>query len=230
MKALPVTSVFNDGYIAELYDRFRNNPDSVDESWRQYFRFAEQLAGATPAATPTDARFLRKVAGAADLVSAIQRYGHMCVQIDPLGTPPIGAAEMKPEFHGITEADLSQIPAPALGGQTGTAADVVARMRRLWCGAIGFEYDHLEEDKEREWFRQTIESQRLTAPLSNDERREHATSNEYYLLAGDRRQRGQPRNARREIKQERDGTHRGERDVCDELSPHKRIRGGHAQA
>ena len=171
MTALPVTSVFNDGYIAELYDRFRNNPDSVDESWRQYFRFAEQLAGATPAATPTDARFLRKVAGAADLVSAIQRYGHMFVQIDPLGTPPIGAAEMTPEFHGVTPDDLQRIPAQALGAESGTAADVVARMRQLWCGAIGFEYDHLEEDKEREWFRQTIESQRLTAPLSTEERR-----------------------------------------------------------
>ena len=171
MTALPVTSVFNDGYIAELYDRFRNNPDSVDESWRQYFRFAEQLAGATPAATPTDARFLRKVAGAADLVSAIQRYGHMFVQIDPLGMPPIGAAEMTPEFHGVTPDDLQRIPAQALGAESGTAADVVARMRQLWCGAIGFEYDHLEEDKEREWFRQTIESQRLTAPLSTEERR-----------------------------------------------------------
>ena len=170
--SLPVTSVFNDGLIAELYEQFRRDPISVDESWRQYFRFAEQLAGTAPSATgPADAALLRKVAGAAGLVSAIQRYGHMCVQIDPLGSPPPGAAEMKPEFHGITEGDLREIPAQALGGTTGTAADFVARMRQLWCGAIGFEYDHLEDDKEREWFRQTIESQRLTAPLTNEERR-----------------------------------------------------------
>jgi 2-oxoglutarate dehydrogenase E1 component len=169
--SLPVTGAFNDGYIAELYEQFRRDPASVDESWRQYFRFAEQLTGALPSAAPADAELLRKVAGAAGLVSAIQRYGHMCVQIDPLGSPPPGAAEMTPEFHGITGADLRQIPAQALGGTTGTAADFVARMRQLWCGAIGFEYDHLENDKEREWFRQTIESQRLTAPLGNDEKR-----------------------------------------------------------
>ena len=40
-----ITSVFNDGYIAEVYEAFRQNPSSVDESWRQFFRFAEQLAG-----------------------------------------------------------------------------------------------------------------------------------------------------------------------------------------
>jgi 2-oxoglutarate dehydrogenase E1 component len=185
--SLPATSVFNDGYIAELYEQFRRNPDSVDQSWREYFRFAEQLSGVAPAAPAAatgsaatlDTELLRKVAGAAGLVSAIQRYGHMCVQIDPLGSPPVGAAEMTPEFHGVTEADLARIPAEALAA-TGvaaasekgrTAADVVARMRALWCGAIGYEYDHLEEDKEREWFRQTIESQRLTAPLSADEKR-----------------------------------------------------------
>src|ERR1051325_9428513 len=170
----PVTGVYNDGYLAELYDQYRRDPNSVDESWRQYFGFAETLTGAAPvssAAASSDASFLHKVAGAAGLVSAIQRYGHMCVQIDPLGSPPSGAAEMTPEFHGITEADLHQIPAQALGGTSGTAADVVARMRELWCGRIGFEYDHLEADPEREWFRQTIESQQVTAPLSNEEKK-----------------------------------------------------------
>ncbi|HEX7938975.1 MAG TPA: 2-oxoglutarate dehydrogenase E1 component [Gemmatimonadaceae bacterium] len=173
--SLPAVSVFNDGYIAELYEQFRRDPSSVDESWRQYFRFAQQLAGTAPGAPASagapDADLLRKVAAAADLVSAIQRYGHMSVQIDPLGSPPSGAAEMTPEFHGLTESDLRQIPARALGGTSGTGADVVARMRQLWGGNIGFEYDHLENDAEREWFRQTIESQRLTAPLTNDEKK-----------------------------------------------------------
>ena len=168
---LPVTGPFNDGFIAELYEQFRRDPASVEEPWRQYFRFAEQLSGTARPAAPSDASLLRKVAGAAGLVSAIQRYGHMCVNIDPLGTAPMGAAELAPEFHGISKDDLSQIPAAALGGSDGTAADVVAHMRKLWCGAIGYEYDHLEEEREREWFRRTIESQRMTAPLGADEKR-----------------------------------------------------------
>ncbi|HJQ19109.1 MAG TPA: 2-oxoglutarate dehydrogenase E1 component [Gemmatimonadaceae bacterium] len=169
----PVTSVFNDALIADTYEQYRRDPNSVDQSWRDYFRFAEQLGGiATGAAgTVADAALLRKVAGAAGLVSAIQRYGHLCVQIDPLGSAPIGAAELSPEFHGISEADLQHVPAAALGGSSGTAADVVSRMREFYCTRIGFEFDHLEEEKEREWFRQTIESQQLTSGLTNDEKR-----------------------------------------------------------
>jgi 2-oxoglutarate dehydrogenase E1 component len=171
--SLPVLSVFNDGYVAELYESFRRDPASVDESWRQYFRFAEQLtgkAGTAPSSAPANAELLRKVAAAAGLLSAIQRYGHLRVQIDPLGSTPPGAAEMTPEFHGITEADLSQLPAATLGGESGTAADVIARMRELYCGTIGYEFDHLH-GKEREWFRQTIESRRLTEGLSAEEKR-----------------------------------------------------------
>jgi 2-oxoglutarate dehydrogenase E1 component len=118
----------------------------------------------------TDASLLRKAAGAAALVDAIHLYGHLAVQLDPLGSPPPGAAELKAEFHGIAEADLGEIPASALGYEgDGTAADVVRGERAKYCGAIGYEFEHIGEEKEREWFRRAIEDAELTAPLSPDE-------------------------------------------------------------
>ena len=174
MSSSPVTSVFNDGYIAEQYDRFQRDPSSVDESWRQYFRFAQRLSGASPAGAASgtaDPGLLRKVAGAAGLMSSIQRYGHLEVRIDPLGSTPSGAAELTPEFHGITEADLRDVPASALGGGDGTAADVIGRMREVYCGRIGYEFDHLQDETEREWFRTTIEAGEVTAPLGAEEKK-----------------------------------------------------------
>src|SRR5262249_39095969 len=96
---------------------------------------------------------------------------HLAVQIDPLGTAPSGAAELRPEFHGISDADLGQVPASALGYEKGTAADVVQRMRDLYCGSLGYEFEHLNEEAEREWFRETIESGSATAPLTDDEKK-----------------------------------------------------------
>src|SRR5205085_6887439 len=170
------TSAFNDGYIAEMYEMYRRDPNGVEESWRQFFRFAESLSG-TPSQGAIDESLLRKVAGAAALLGAVQRYGHLAVQLDPLGAPPLGAAELKPEFHGITERDLAEIPATALADAhtstqlTGTAADVVQHMRELYCGTIGYEFDHLEEEAERDWFRRAIEERQVMAPLTPDEKR-----------------------------------------------------------
>src|SRR4051794_22216369 len=93
----PTTTVFNDGYIAETYEAYRRDPSSVDESWRQFFRTAESLAGITGGAGgAADAELLRKTAGAAKLVDAIRQYGHLAVRLDPLGTQPPGAAELTP--------------------------------------------------------------------------------------------------------------------------------------
>ena len=172
MSSLPITSVFNDGYIAEAYEAFKRDPSSVDESWRQFFTFAAQLAGQGTGTGGVDASLLRKTAAAASLVGAIQRHGHLAVQIDPLGSAPPGAAELQPEFYGLTEADLALIPASALGDDRGgTAADVVQRARDLYCGALGYEFEHLNDDAEREWFRQTIDSGAATAPLTGDEQK-----------------------------------------------------------
>src|SRR6476659_6976700 len=166
MSSNPITGVYNDGYIKEAYDAFRRDPASVDESWRQFFRFAESLGGAAPAAASgqavpagkIDPAFLRDVAAAAELVDAIRSYGHLAVPLDPLGTPPEGTPELNPEFHGLSEEDLRRIPGAALGASGGTAADVVARLRELYSSTIGFEIAHVGKADEREWLRSEIES------------------------------------------------------------------------
>ena len=146
----PTTTVFNDGYIAETYEAYRRDASSVDESWRQFFRTAESLAGITGGTgAGSDPALLRKTAGAAALIDAIRHYGHFAVQLDPLGTQPSGAAELTPEFHGITEQELADVPASALGYAQGTAADVVRTLREVYCGKIGLEFVHLGDELER---------------------------------------------------------------------------------
>jgi 2-oxoglutarate dehydrogenase E1 component len=175
----PITSSFNDAYIAELFEAYRRDPASVDESWRQFFEIAERLVGgslAQPAPgaegrTP-DPGLLKKAAGAAALMQATRSYGHFAVQLDPLGTPPLGAPELTPEFHGITESDLDLIPGSALGfPHMATAADVMRRLRFRYSTTLGIEVTHLAEEEERKWFRQLLTAEEFTRPLTADEKR-----------------------------------------------------------
>ena len=52
----PIIGIYNDGLIAELYERYQQDPAQVDESWRQYFRFAESLSAQAPAPPASQAR------------------------------------------------------------------------------------------------------------------------------------------------------------------------------
>jgi len=176
----PITGVFNDAYIAEMFESYRRDPASVEAAWRQYFGFAETLAGARGAppvashlaeeSSPIDPAFLRKVAAASSLAEAIRQYGHLHVHLDPLGTPPPGAAELTPEFHGITEEDLRAVPAEALGIPGATAADATAHLRSIYSSRLAIETGHLEEEAEREWFRRVLENGELRLAMDKGEK------------------------------------------------------------
>jgi 2-oxoglutarate dehydrogenase E1 component len=176
MSSTPITSsVFNDGYIAEQYEAWRRDPASVEESWRQFFSFAARLGGGAPVPTgSTDPELPRIAAAAAALAQNIRVFGHLAVPIDPLGTAPLGAAELTPEFYRITEADLTRVPAAAIGftdGRFTTAADVIALLRRRYQTRLGFEVTHLPDENERGWFRKMLREEQLTRPLTADEKK-----------------------------------------------------------
>ena len=169
-----ITGVFNDGYIAELFETYRRDPSAVEESWRQFFRLAERLGGAAPTTGADGAAapgLLRKVAAASALVEAIRAYGHRAVALDPLGTPASGAPQLTPEFHGLSEADLQQIPAEALGLAGASAAEGIAMLRGVYSSNLAVETEHLGSEEERVWFRERLESGDLPRALTPEEKK-----------------------------------------------------------
>src|SRR5215468_10973669 len=100
----------NRGYVLELYERFRNDPASVDPASRAIFEqwTPPQEAAAPP--TAAEAVPVRVAVAAVNLAQSIRRYGHLAAQLDPLGGTPIGDPSLLPDTHGVSEADLRQLP------------------------------------------------------------------------------------------------------------------------
>ena len=173
----------NAGYVLELYDRYLEDPNSVDEETRQYFASFSPLAVTTspvaesPATTAVAAPSVdvKKIAGAVNLAYGIREYGHLGVQLDPLGSERPGAPELQPETYGITEEDLLSIPGEAIDGQisqgASNAAEVIQRLRDAYIGSVGFDFDHVQVAAERAWLTDAVESGRFQQPLDAGQRR-----------------------------------------------------------
>ena len=168
----PVASVFNDAYIAEQYEAWRRDPNSVDASWRQFFALAQQFGGGS-ASGSADPEAERRAVGVARYVNAIRRYGYLAVQLDPLGSPPPGALELTLEFYGITDADLDLVSGAALGfPHMKTARDVADRLKFRYMRNLAVEFVHCRSEEERQWFRALFTAEQLTRPLEPDEKRQ----------------------------------------------------------
>ena len=79
-------SGLNRGYVLELYEKYRDNPSSVDDETRALFeRWTPPSLEESPAAAAGTIP-LEKVVGAVNLAESIRRYGHLAARLDPLGS------------------------------------------------------------------------------------------------------------------------------------------------
>jgi 2-oxoglutarate dehydrogenase E1 component len=121
-----------------------------------------------PAAAPAEASSVDIRAAAHDsirvlmLIRSYRVRGHLQATLDPLG---IEAAtnnpELTPEFYGFTEADLDRpiYLDGVLGLDTGTLREVMALLKRTYCGNIGIQFMHIAEPEEKAWLQQRFEGQ-----------------------------------------------------------------------
>ena len=118
-------------------------------------------------------RGAKAVQGVSELIEAYRSRGHLSAQIDPLGVrqPPPGDELAITQF-GLTEQDLAQSFAtgdiPGLGETP--LHELIARLKKTYCGSIGVEYMHCEDPAIRQWLQQRMEPAQNQILLSQEEK------------------------------------------------------------
>lgn len=163
----------NAGYVLELYDRYRQDPTSVDpatratfDSWSPDTQTVEEPR-AENGALPFQ---VSHVVAASALAHAIRERGHLGAHLDPLGSPPLGDPALLPETHGLTDKDLARLPASVVGGHAAEGArnalEAIAALRAMYSGTISYEFDQVKSPTERGWLRDAVGLQQYVEKLS----------------------------------------------------------------
>ena len=172
----------NLGYVLELYERYREDPESVDEGTRNFFETwsPPREPGANGRATPAGVApevDVEKVVGATKFVRHIRDFGHTAAQLDPLGSEPPGDPTLDPGFYRISEDDLETLPASLIVGgpiseHTTTAKEAVDELRRVYCKTTGYDFGHVHDPEERFWLREAVESERFVEVMEGEDARQ----------------------------------------------------------
>ncbi|MBF0664095.1 MAG: 2-oxoglutarate dehydrogenase E1 component [Brevundimonas sp.] len=127
---------------------------------------ADPKKAPAPAATPAGMSAEAVRAAAHDSIRAlmlIRTYrvrGHLQATLDPLGIEqPTENPELTPAFYGFSEADMDRpiFLDGVLGLETGTIREVLAILKRTYCGHIGIQFMHIAEPEEKAWLQERFE-------------------------------------------------------------------------
>jgi 2-oxoglutarate dehydrogenase E1 component len=165
----------NLGYVLELYENYREDPDSVDGQMREFFESWSPPRVGTPGANGQQVApeiDVEKAVGASKHVRHIRDFGHRAARLDPLGSEPPGDPTLDPTFYRITNEDLETLPSLIIGGpiaeRTSNAGEAAEELRRIYCDTTGYDFGHVHDPEERFWLRESAESGRFERRMDGE--------------------------------------------------------------
>ncbi len=139
---------------------------ALDGNWAQVEKAVGQKISAKVSekgAVQTEAQIhlaTRDSVRALMMIRAYRMRGHFHAQLDPLGMEPAkDHEELHPASYGFTEADYGRkiFIDNVLGLESATIPEMLAILRRTYCGTIGVEFMHISDPTEKAWIQERVE-------------------------------------------------------------------------
>ena len=158
-------------FIDAMYLKYQENPDSVEEGWRTFFKgfdYADSISGngnGMNGVVQHSAGGLiaegnnTKEFQVLSLIKAYRNRSHLISTTNPLKKRKDRKAKLNIEDFGLSSSDLDTVfkAGKEAGLENKTLREIVAHLNKVYCGNIGFEYHHIQDREKRRWIRAKIE-------------------------------------------------------------------------
>ena len=94
------------------------------------------------------------------MIRAYRFRGHLAADLDPLGIEPPGThPELDPTSYGFSTDDFDRpiFIDNVLGLETASINEMLAILRRTYCGTVALEFMHISDPDEKAWLQERIE-------------------------------------------------------------------------
>ena len=161
------------GYIEEMYQKYKSDPESVDGGWATFFKGFEFASGANggsnggangSSASTASIKDVDKEFGVMSIIHGFRDRGHLLSTTNPIRKRKDRAPHLDLADYNLTDGDLNKVFAAGteIGLPNATLGEIITKLRSIYCANIGFEYGHIENRERRMWLRDKIESRSLS--------------------------------------------------------------------
>ncbi|MCX6227663.1 MAG: 2-oxoglutarate dehydrogenase E1 component, partial [Bacteroidia bacterium] len=164
------------GAIEELYKLYLQNPQDIDESWRNFFEGFE-LARKAYDSKPSDLvdkSHLEKEFCILNLITGYRQRGHLFTRTNPVRR----RRQYSPTLHytnfGLEESDLNQVfeAGKEIGIGPSSLSTIIAHLEHTYCESIGVEYLYMRNPELIDWLKRRMESTQNTEKLQIENQKE----------------------------------------------------------
>lgn len=166
--------------IDALYQSYLTNPDSVDESWKQFFQGIEfsqkyfpQHPGHSNAPVAGGSEEFPKEFKVLNLITAYRTRGHLFTKTNPVRQRRLWGPTLDLENYGLTQADLDlEFEAgKEIGIGKAKLRDIVKHLEAVYCHSIGFEFMYIRIPEQVDFIKNRIDALKNGPNFSAEEKK-----------------------------------------------------------
>ena len=160
--------------IDELYNQFKQDPTSVEESWKRFFEgfeFGHYGQNGTTEKVSDD--HLRKELSVVHLIHAYRSRGHLLSKTNPIRERKDRDPGVALHYFNLVDADLNENfhAGVLIDLQGATLQQIIDKLRSTYCRAMGIEFMHIRKTETREWVRDYFEKTAYKYDFSVDKKK-----------------------------------------------------------
>ncbi|MDG2443815.1 MAG: thiamine pyrophosphate-dependent enzyme, partial [Flavobacteriaceae bacterium] len=151
------------GYIADLYDKYLQNPDIVEPSWRSFFQ-GYDLANENFSLTDDSEasveipQSVRKEFLVVDLINGYRTRGHLFTKTNPVRDRRKYTPTLDIENFGLSKNDLDSTfnAGEIVGIGPKKLSEIIGHLERTYCDSIGVEYMYMRNPEKLTWWKDRL--------------------------------------------------------------------------
>lgn len=161
--------------IENLYQQYLKDENSVDVTWRDFFRGFE-FAKANydePVSGGVIPENISKEFKVITLINGYRQRGHLFTKTNPVRQRRTYEPTLDLANFGLSDKDLETVfqAGNELGIGSAKLKDIVAHLEQTYCQSIGVEYTFVREPQVVKWLQDRMEKSRNTPNFTLDEKR-----------------------------------------------------------
>ena len=166
-------------YFAEMYDRYLQNPDEIEPSWKAFFQGfdfgVENSNGLNGEKTLQDEvpEHLQKEFKVIQLIDSYRKRGHLFTKTNPVRERRKYSPTLVLENFGLTKDDLNLVfnAGDIIGIGPSTLSNIVGVLEQIYCDSIGVEYMYIRNPERVDWMQRKLRENQNHGNFSKDKKR-----------------------------------------------------------